>query len=344
MPSVETNITILENTDDSLKINFTITNLTNSDLRVLKRNTPLEGLKSDCLVVTVDGERVNYDGYFLKRAAPKAEEYIELKVGETLSNIIDVSKAYDVSRSGAYEIKFDDSNLIITPATHTRDFLTADVKSVSEVAPQEVSNQQVSVIRTVTDAASKTVGQQQREEDKKKVELKAVVKATLKAPKIVGGTPEQRKTVTKAHKAGYRYAKKAAAEVNNDNLYKLWFGIHTETREEKVKTVYDKVSLRMERITFIYRFDGGECDDTTYAYTTVGGRTIWLCTMFWESPDGGFDSRAGTMVHEHSHASADTDDLEYSRVKCKQLAISKPETAIKNADTYEFYSESFHTD
>jgi peptidyl-Lys metalloendopeptidase len=48
------------------------------------------------------------------------------------------------------------------------------------------------------------------------------------------------------------------------------------------------------------------------------------------------------MVHEHSHASANTDDLAYGQDGpdgCKQLAISNPAKAIKNADSHEYYAK-----
>jgi hypothetical protein len=343
MPNIETNITILENTADELIMKFEITNLTNSDLYVLKRNTPLEGLKSDCLIVTIDGERVSYDGYFMKRAAPMPEEYIELKAGATVSNVIDVSIAYDTSRAGTYDIKFDESKLVIIPATRSANFMP-EFKIENAITSIDISNQQSSITRTFTETGKGTIGQQLREKNKKKVEVVTLVKAKLKEPKIIGGTPEQVKIVQKAHKSGYRYAKKAAKEVDNDNLYKLWFGSHTEIREDKVKTVYEKVVSRMERTVFPYRFDGDECDSSTFAYTTIGGRVIWLCNMFWAVPDEGPDSKAGTMVHEHSHSSGGTDDLEYSRDLCERLARSNPGKAIKNADNYEFYSEAFQTD
>ncbi|HMD00387.1 MAG TPA: M35 family metallopeptidase, partial [Ferruginibacter sp.] len=80
------------------------------------------------------------------------------------------------------------------------------------------------------------------------------------------------------------------------------------------------------------------CDSGVYAYTYKGTATIWFCSAFWAAPDTGTDSRAGTVVHEHTHASALTDDIQYGQPGCQSLAKSDPAKAIMNADTHEYFA------
>jgi peptidyl-Lys metalloendopeptidase len=44
-------------------------------------------------------------------------------------------------------------------------------------------------------------------------------------------------------------------------------------------------------------------------------------------------------VHEHSHASALTEDTAYGEEDCMMLAVKKPGKAIRNADSHEFFAK-----
>lgn len=340
MTTVETKITVLNNTAAQLLIRFELTNRSDSSVQVLKRNTPLEGLRSDCLIVKADGEKISYDGYFVKRSAPKPSEYVTIKKGETLHRDVDVSEAYDVSKPAAYEIKFDDSHLVILPVPDENEAGLLEINK--EVEDLQTDNQEVAVARTATEAGKQTIGEQMREEGKKKLfELAELATGVLKRPKIVGGSDYQKKVIRKAHKNCYKYVQKAISEFDNNAHYRKWFGEFTVERSTIAGTVLGKIKERMEGTRFSYHINGSECEEGVYAYTTIGGYVIWLCSEFWLAEDEGLSSRAGTFVHEHSHASGGTEDYKYSEEKCILLAAKQPAKAIRNADNYEFYAESY---
>ena len=56
----------------------------------------------------------------------------------------------------------------------------------------------------------------------------------------------------------------------------------------------------------------------------------------------GVDSKAGTIVHEVSHFFdvASTGDYAYGHLMAQDLAISNPEYAVINADSYEYFAEN----
>jgi peptidyl-Lys metalloendopeptidase len=64
-----------------------------------------------------------------------------------------------------------------------------------------------------------------------------------------------------------------------------------------------------------------------------------LCSSFWSAPAMGSDSKAGALIHEHSHNAARTEDLTYGRSQARELAARSPERAIRNADNYQYYVE-----
>uniref|UniRef100_A0A1X7U8B0 Lysine-specific metallo-endopeptidase domain-containing protein n=1 Tax=Amphimedon queenslandica TaxID=400682 RepID=A0A1X7U8B0_AMPQE len=58
---------------------FEFTNNANEDLYLLKRGTPLEGLISRFLTVSVAGSPIEYDGIFAHRIPPTKDEFVLLK-------------------------------------------------------------------------------------------------------------------------------------------------------------------------------------------------------------------------------------------------------------------------
>ena len=77
------------------------------DFSVLKWHTPLEGLTSDSLSVTRNGDKIPYDGIFKKRSTPGPDEFVLLAPGQTLSRKFDVFEGYDVSRPATYSLAVD---------------------------------------------------------------------------------------------------------------------------------------------------------------------------------------------------------------------------------------------
>ena len=159
------------------------------------------------------------------------------------------------------------------------------------------------------------------------------------ACKTIGGSVTRRNIAKKAHQNGYALTTGVLAAMANNADYKTWFGSYTKARFKKVKTDYQKIRNEFENKVFTYNMTGGACEDGDYAYTYKGTTTIWLCSSFWTAPATGSDSQAGTMVHEHSHASAYTDDIAYGDVGCRKLAKTNPSKATHNADSHEYFAK-----
>jgi hypothetical protein len=160
------------------------------------------------------------------------------------------------------------------------------------------------------------------------------------SPKVNGGTAPQQAVAKRAHDDGYDLAVQARDALANDPHYVEYFGSFKQARFDKVKGKYEKVTTRMEGETFTYDLTGTGCRPNWFAYTHKGDTTIWLCDLFWSAPPSGVDSQDGTVVHEHSHSDAVTDDIVYGQANAKQLAVNKPDDAVQNADNYEYFAET----
>jgi hypothetical protein len=113
-----------------------------------------------------------------------------------------------------------------------------------------------------------------------------------------------------------------------------------EHRVNKVEENFTKIRNHIDNANITFR-SCNETDLIAYVYRNQPN-SIWLCTPYWSLPDIGIDSKAGTIVHEVSHykVTVDTDDYVYGTVNCRNLAISSPGKAIKNADSYEYFCET----
>jgi hypothetical protein len=345
MKKLETKFTVRNNynSNENVIVDFEIRNKTGNDLFVLPWNTPLEGIVSDCIkIIGKRNDKIEYDGIMIKRGEPTPEDFILIKNGESKRREINLSEAYDLSSQDEYTLEFNPENLVILPSsTNINEGFIALEKSISTF--DTVSNK-VTAFKVNESAGNKlTIGQLNRIDSKKKgnelIESISVA-GVAKEPKFDGGTEDQKNKVKLAHSNGYSYTQKSINKLADDTSYETWFGEHTADRFNKVKSTYTKVKSRMENTAFTYNLKGEGCRSGTYAYTTKGGSTVWLCDLFWSASDLGVDSKAGTIVHEHSHASADTDDIAYGQTKAKQLAKDDPDRATKNADNFEYYAEN----
>lgn len=326
---------------------FEITNLTDKTLHVLKWNTPLEGLISPCLEVKSGNKKIEYDGIMIKRGAPQEKDFYTLSPHESVTSKIDLTKAYNISAPGEVKVNFNPDKFVY----YVDEPLTEAVsKSLLGFQKKSKSNIKLDIKPTsfkVSKAPSKrlTAGQfyRQQEQQKKKKISKSMKEAAASVEgflpcQVVGGNNSKKTIARTAHANGYGLAKAALAGLIKDAKYKKWFGTYNKTRFNKVKKNYQTVISRMEDTTFTYDLTGTDCDSGVFAYTYKGTTTIWFCDAFWAASDIGTDSRAGTVVHEHTHATSGTDDIQYGQQGCMQLALSNPKNSIKNADSHEYFA------
>ncbi|HEY0170702.1 MAG TPA: M35 family metallopeptidase [Pyrinomonadaceae bacterium] len=330
--------------DKAVGMGFELTNNGDQDLYVLTWYTPLEGLYSDCLSVLRDGERLPYDGVLPKRGAPTADDYVLVPAGKTVSNVVELSGAYEVSRPGDYEVKLDtDVDLFDHPSSLESRGMGDGFRAASaEKQPLREGGARFAVARgegrrrpTRGQAARRSGRRRQRDADE---ESGARDAGGPMAPFISGADPNQQAVIGSAHAYGYALCVASLASLANDARYVEWFGVPTTQRFNKVRDGFARIRRRMETARYSYILGSGKCVSGWRAYTYKHETRIWLCPPFWDLPDGGRDSKISTLLHEHSHTSALTDDLRYDQTSCRLFAMAEPERAVRNAANYEYYA------
>ncbi len=125
---------------ESLNIKFTVENVSDIPIYVLKWYTPLEGIAGEIFRVTHDGQVVPYEGILASRMPPTADAYVFLNPGESASAVVDLSKSYNFSQLGEYRIKF------ISPRiSHIARTEAEMANTYEELGPVDIPSNEVSI-------------------------------------------------------------------------------------------------------------------------------------------------------------------------------------------------------
>jgi peptidyl-Lys metalloendopeptidase len=295
---------------DAVSVTVTLTNVSGHTVRVLKRDTPVDGIKNDLFNVTRDGAAVRYVGRHYKWAAPQASDYLTLGAGESLTRTVDLASAYDLSQSGTYSLGYAEA-IHGGASQFASNTLTVSVEGRPFVLPEESGERVLSPFALST----------------------------------TGCTSTQASGVSSGFSGAKTYASGALSYLTNTTpgntaRYKTWFGSYTSTGWSTAKSHYSAISSAFNNQSVVVSC---ACTDSAYAYVyPTQPYKIYVCNAFWSAPTTGTDSKAGTLVHEMSHFNvvAATDDWAYGQSAAKSLAISNPSRALDNADSHEYFAEN----
>lgn len=310
-------------------IKYTLTNQGSATVHVLRWQTPLDGVTNDLFQVTLNEKPVSYVGPLYKRVAPRAEDYIELKVGESLTANVDLSAYYDMRGGGQFEVSY--------------------AREASDVI-KEVSSAEKGGLNSALLAFDLTRGATMVYVDATLdlIDLSADINTgviPLAATNSFLSCSNTRQTqLATARNSSVTYANNAKSYLTagtQGTRYTWWFGTYSSTRYATVRTHFNNLYSALS--TQPFTFDCSCTDAGTYAYVyPTQPYKVYLCGAFWSAPNIGTDSRAGTLVHETSHFNvvAATKDNAYGQTAAHNLAVKSPTKAVANADSHEYFAEN----
>ncbi len=313
---------------DGLSITFSLTNNSSQAVHVLKWDTPLENaFNSDMFEVWQSDTRMSYTGKLVKRGQPKAQDFISLEPGETVSQGLDVADGYGVYDAGDYTIMFNSSLTIIK----TDNLPLDNALAVSSDRTDRVT------LKSVAITSHLLVDR-----------FKAFAKI---APEFSSCSDTQRNTLdealshaeTMAEESANALASTSEQQRSNADRYGHWFGVYDATRYNTVSDHFNKIhdALANRQITFDCACDDKEPNVVAFIRRIEPYR-IHLCDIFWMLNMTDNESMAGSIIHETSHfnETASTDDHAYGRSDVQNLAQRSPSQAIDNADSYQYFAEN----
>lgn len=91
---------------EAVNVRFTLSNHSHQQLYVLRWYTPLEGIRGKIFQVTRGGQEIAYRGPLVRRGNPVREDYLEIEPGRQVSAVVDLTSAYNLSKTGTYRVEF----------------------------------------------------------------------------------------------------------------------------------------------------------------------------------------------------------------------------------------------
>lgn len=324
---------------DKQHLVFTLTNESDTTLRILKWHTPFDGFRSNMFHVECSGKKAVYLGRVYKRGMPVADDYLTLEPGQSVEQKVDFTEAYDMPDAGHYNVLFK------------HQFVQAGAEEPKALMKRYLKRPAVSAVSVKANTAIFKLTEKRQS---KLVEgtaaefLKKTAGPSKKVPTFNNCTAAQKTALTDALAKAVTYAQQARTALSTAPAwarftalrYKEWFGAYDKGRYGTVNTHYDAIwdALANKQIEFT-----NDTDESAYAYVyPTQPYKIYLGKAFWTAPLTGTDSKAGAIVHETSHfnAVAGTDDHVYGQSGCRSLAKNNTADAIDNADSHEYFAEN----
>ncbi|KAI0766464.1 peptidyl-Lys metalloendopeptidase [Trametes elegans] len=323
---------------DNLKVTTTLTNTGDETLKLLNDpRGPLHTLPANSFAITTDsGDSPSFIGvkakYVPAQAAKSASDkvFTILEPGQSVAIDHDLSAAYNFTLPGAGKYTVEPSNLFhfVDPET----------------------NEPIEIRANVATHVAKVAG---------KLAVARPSPTLARRYTYKGCSAAQQSSIRSAAAAAQSYVKNALSHLRSHTAasprYTTWFGAYTGSRHGTVQGHFSKISGN-DLASFTY--DCACDEESTYAYVYPNDfGHIHFCGAFWQAPTTGTDSKAGTIVHEvrrvaDAHARArnrqsshftrngGTDDIVYGQSGAKSLAKSKPDQAVRNADSHEYFAEN----
>jgi peptidyl-Lys metalloendopeptidase len=300
--------------DVDVFVTVTLTNTGRQAVNLLRWQLPTQELEGALFSITRDGERVAYTGPLVKRTAPEAADHVRLDAGATLSYEVELTAAYDLSRSGRYAIEYASRGKHGANAVELRSdalYLWLEGRSgkAQTAPPARPTPAAASISYTGNCSATQQTTLQQ-----------AVAQATTYA----GGA--------KSYLGG---------QGKVTDRYVKWFGAFSDNGWSTAGThfVNEYSAFTTQPLTLDCK-----CKKrNVYAYVYPNDPyKIYLCGAFWSAPMAGTDSKGGTLIHEMSHFPevAGTSDWAYGQTAAANLALTDPAKALDNADSHEYFAEN----
>lgn len=298
--------------DVDVVVDVTITNTARHPVMLLKWQLPSEELEAALFKITRDEQPVRYLGPVIKRTAPEGADHVRLDPGASLSYSVELTGAYDLSRSGRYSISYASRGKQGEVGTLASEpmYLWLEGrsgKSAAAVAPPAPAAASLSYTGNCSASQQSTLASA----------VTAATSYATAAHAYLSGTPS----------ATPRYT--------------TWFGAFSSAGWDTAKSHFaaEQSAFTTQALTLDCKCR--KKNVYAYVYPTQPYK-IYVCGAFWAAPMTGTDSKAGTLVHEMSHFDvvAGTDDWAYGQTAAKALAISDPTKALNNADSHEYFAEN----
>ncbi|KAK0189988.1 hypothetical protein F5146DRAFT_647057 [Armillaria mellea] len=308
---------------EDLRFTATVTNTNAGDVRVLKYGTVLDGLPSRSFSVTKDGVPVDFTGVKLNVAVSDSA-YTTIPSGENVTVEHNVAGLYDFASAGKGTFVFEPiTDFRVVGADERVASQLSAVKAIAEVIEVEVTSEVTkrSLKRSTDVCANETLS---GFINASYVEAKELASISLDYISTLGNS--------------------------TNNTMTAYFGTNpAQNVTDKLQLVADENDPSR---TLNCLDEYGVCDGNVIAYTVIDTTDIYFCGIFFDEVPAtdlctgnttvaARNIRGGTLLHELTHAVADTVDVTYGCATDQRLTAAQQ---IQNADNFNCFVSQVYDD
>lgn len=309
---------------DNLRVAATVSNTGSETLRILRDpRSPLSSWPTETFgVVNTDGSRAAFSGVKVRYSpeavakAGRAESFVELKPGESVTVEHNLAGVYNLTSTGAGAYTVDAANLFrVVEADSSLTDVYADIIPAQVNVKGKLASHKAAVVPPAQLLSKR---------------------ATYSSCSSTRQTQIASAITSAASYATDSYSH-LTSNPSGSTRYTRWFGTWSSSRYNLALTSFSR--LRTYPAGWAYDCTCTDADTYAYVYPSRYG-TVYLCGYFWNAPATGAGSRADTIIHEGTHFTQvlGTDDYAYGQSACLSLAASNPTNAVYNADNHAFFS------
>lgn len=313
---------------DHTTVKATITNTGSQGYNIMHKGTLLDTLPVNKFRVTKDSASARFVGVKLRMSTTgfEADDFTALAPGESKEVVVDLAQLYGLDASGLYDINAVGS------------FRFAELNSTELVQGGRLSFTSNHLSLTVDGAKASQV-------------TKAIHAALASRSTIQSDcSASQKTTIADGERRCAAQANAAATAALSGSATKFQeYFKSTATKDRqlvanRLKAVAKECTSTPGGILAVHCADVYNfCTSNTFAYTVSEDDAVVWCNQYWthatETTQCHGDDKAGTTIHEYTHASSvfspGTEDNAYGYADCMQLSRAE---ALNNADTYEYFA------
>jgi hypothetical protein len=339
---------------EPITFRYELTNESDYEYALLTWDTPLEREVGSFLEIRFGDRVIPYDGRMVKRGEPTPDSYRRIGAHQTIVEELDLSRSFSFDEHGSYTITF---HVQFRDAIRQPDIrFTARLRHEQESFSLDPISKRFELLPDGDPRL--TVGQQARQRQGAR-RLRPPNEFSRDSSNLtidqelvrnLGRLPFDEDTalfseVYETDRNAVAWVDSTLAELASWNsradnaLYTEWFGTDDASRYQAIRDHFSAIKARLVT-PHTYNLTPDDCSPGDFAYTYPGSDTVYLCGGWFAAPPTGIDSKFGTFVHEWSHAVAGTVDIAYGPAKSRNLAQTRPQDAIRNADSHEYFVET----
>ncbi|KIM29274.1 hypothetical protein M408DRAFT_68091 [Serendipita vermifera MAFF 305830] len=319
---------------DNIALVATVENTSSDDIKVIKYGTVLDSeLPTRSFIVSKGDSELSFTGVKVQISVPdlSSDSYIVIPAGQSVSAThTNLATLYDFAAVGTGTFSFTPKHEFQVAGADDIVQNIADTLTVSAISAATVH------VDIVTDV---------KKRDLKVLDKRAVVSCSAST---------QASFISSSYTEGKALASLAANYITtngaNSTLFKAYFGAQSIATPLSVlnNVANENSSTRTLGCSDPYAV----CDGNVIAYTVIATTNIYFCNIFYNevattslctgTTIASRNIRGGTVLHEITHATSDTDDIGYGCAYDKNLAISSPSRAAINADNYNCFATEIY--